>query len=215
MQEIKAFNEKRAEIYWWLSGIFSSELSTRELAQYETPAIHEFLAGLGENPQLSQPVNALNKVLKTLLSKENPQVLLAESFYNLFLKCDQFSVLPYASLYIEKAQLKGKTPAQAITELMEKNGVHVQEITDEPYDHIAVELDFLGHLIIRSNELEKNVHMEAALRFQADYIRQHLLNWIPIFSEQCKAQDQLGFYAAVCALLVAFLELDLTYLSNK
>ncbi len=214
MQQIKAFNEKRAEIYWWLSSVFSSELSTKEIEQYRQPEIRTFLAGLGENQQLEAPVKLFCSHIDELLSKENAQVLLAGSYYNLFLKCDQSSVLPYASLYIDKSQIKDKTPAQSIAELMEKNGVHVQEHTDEPYDHLAVELDFLSHLIIRSNEFEQSAHMEEALHFQADYIRNHLLTWVPEFSFRCSKEDKLGFYASISVLLVAFLELDLNYLTG-
>lgn len=215
MQQIKAFNEKRAEIYWWLSSVFASELSAKELDQYHRPEIRTFLAGLGENKQLESSVKQFCSQLDQLLRTDNAQVLLAESYYNLFLKCDQSSVLPYASLYIDKSQLKDKTPAQLIAELMETNGVHVQEHTDEPYDHLAVELDFLSHLIIRSNELEKSTHMEQALTFQADYIRNHLLTWVPEFSFHCAEKDKLGFYASISVLLVAFLQLDLNYLADN
>jgi len=213
MQEIKAFNEKRAEIYWWLSSVFANELSTQELSQYGTPEIRNFLIGLGENQSLTQPAKMLCTVLDDLLKQDNAQVLLAQSYYDLFLKCDQSSALPYASLYIEKSDLKDKTPAQSIAELMEKNGVHVQEHTDEPYDHLATELDFLGHLVIRSNELELSSRMESALNNQAEYIRTHLMNWVPQFQAQIKKQDTLGFYSAMTGLLVAFLELDLNYLA--
>jgi len=214
MQKIKAFNEKRAEIYWWLSGLFTNELSTKELKQYNRPEIRTFLAGLGENQQLAEPVSQLTSILDQLLAQEDAQASLAESFHKLFHTCDQSSVLPYASLYMDKALINDKTPAQLITEMMESNGVHVQEHTSEPYDHLAVELDFLGHLIIRSNELEQPAHMEQALHFQGDYIRHHLLTWVPEFSFHCSRNDNLGFYGAISLLLVAFLQLDLNYLGG-
>ncbi len=34
------------------------------------------------------------------------------------------------------------------------HGVDVKKGLNEPADHIAIELDFLGNMIIRSNELE-------------------------------------------------------------
>ncbi|WP_165311677.1 molecular chaperone TorD [Vibrio ziniensis] len=215
MKEIKAFNEKRAEIYWWLSGLFACELSSQDLSHYSSPEIYNFLAGLSENDHLAVSTHKLCATLKQLLKHEDAQVQIANSFYNLFLKCDGNSALPYASLYIDKSKMNNKTPAQAIAELMEQNGVHVQEQTNESYDHLAIELDFLGHLIIRSNELEKEARMEQALKFQADYIRHHLLNWIPDFSFDCASKDKLGFYSSISVLLVAFLELDLNYLTGN
>ncbi|GAK85009.1 chaperone protein TorD [Vibrio ponticus] len=59
MQELKAFNEKRAEIYWWFSSLFAKELTEAELEQYQSPEIRGFLAGLGENPTLKPAVDRL------------------------------------------------------------------------------------------------------------------------------------------------------------
>ena len=214
MKEIKAFNDKRAEIYWWLSGLFTHELTTQELARYDSPEIHNFLAGLGENAHLAEPSQKFISVLDRLLKQQDAQVQIANSFAHLFSKCDENSALPYASLYFDKSKLVDISPAQAIADLMEQNGVHVQKQADESYDHLSIELDFLGHLIIRSNELEKEPHMEKALQFQADYIRNHLLSWVPEFSLHCSSVDKLGFYSSISVLLVAFLQLDLHYLTG-
>ncbi len=213
MKEIKAFNEKRAEIYWWLSSIYTSELSDKELLRYDTHEIRSFLTGLGENKHLSTPIQRLIATLDKLLKESDSQKQLADSFHKLFLTCEQNSPLPYASRYLDHTM--HPTAANLIKQLMENNGVHVQTNTDEPYDHIATELDFLAHLIIRSNELEKITHMDEALHFQADYIRNHLLSWLPEFSFHCSSQDKLGFYSAISVLLVAFLQLDLDYLTSK
>lgn len=42
MQEVKAFNEKRAEIYWWFSSLFAKELSEKELETYHSVEIRSF-----------------------------------------------------------------------------------------------------------------------------------------------------------------------------
>ncbi len=215
MKEIKAFNEKRAEIYWWLSGLFANELTEQEVARYDSPEIHNFLAGLGENAHLADASQKFISVLNRLLKQQDAQVQIANSFYHLFSKCDENSALPYASLYFDKSKCVDETPEQAIALLMEQNGVHVQKQSDESYDHLSIELDFLGHLIIRSNELEKEPHMEKALQFQAQYIRNHLLSWVPEFSFHCSRVDKLGFYSSISVLLVAFLELDLHYLTGN
>ncbi|NIY93346.1 molecular chaperone TorD [Vibrio diazotrophicus] len=215
MKEIKAFNEKRAEIYWWLSGLFANELTEQEVARYDSPEIHNFLAGLGENAHLADASQKFISVLNRLLKQQDAQVQIANSFYHLFSKCDENSALPYASLYFDKSKCVDETPEQAIALLMEQNGVHVQKQPDESYDHLSIELDFLGHLIIRSNELEKEPHMEKALQFQAQYIRNHLLSWVPEFSFHCSSVDKLGFYSSISVLLVAFLELDLHYLTGN
>ena len=46
MDELRAFNEKRAEIYWWISGLFVRELSETELDQYQSDELKTFVEGL-------------------------------------------------------------------------------------------------------------------------------------------------------------------------
>lgn len=214
MQELKAFNEKRAELYWWLSSLFSKELSTKELAQYHSPQIRAFLSGLGENTELKPAVKNIVNALNRLLERQDAQFELAADFCHLFQSAHKDAPHPYASRYIDNGQILHPSPAEAMANLMNMQGISNTSPT-EPADHIAVELDFLGHLIVRSNELEKTVHMEQAFIEQANFIETHLISWVPEFARCCRQQDTFGFYAAVAELLVALLKLDLAYLSNE
>jgi len=99
--------------------------------------------------------------------------------------------------------------------LMAEFGVQVDENLKEPADHLAVELDFLGNMIIRSNELEQEKHMEEAFVKQNDFIQQQLMSWLPQFSDKCKKFDEFGFYSSVAKLLVAFCKLDSAYLLGE
>ncbi|EKO3389561.1 molecular chaperone TorD [Vibrio fluvialis] len=215
MQEVKAFNEKRAEIYWWLSSLFSKELSDKEIEQYHSPEIRAFLTGLSENAGLKAAVTHLVGALNRLLDRDDARLELAADFCDLFLKSDKDSALPYASVYLGKTGLLNDTPAQEMADLMKQHGVAIHDSLNEPSDHLAVELDFLGHMIIRSNELEKQSHMEQAFSEQAEFIQSHLLSWVPTFATRCQSLDQFGFYAAVSELLVAFLKLDQAYLTDE
>ena len=52
MKDTKAFNEQRAEIYWWLSSLFTKELTQDELDHYHSVEIRSFLTSLGQNETL-------------------------------------------------------------------------------------------------------------------------------------------------------------------
>ncbi|GMQ46034.1 molecular chaperone TorD [Vibrio sp. 10N] len=215
MQEIKAFNEQRAEIYWWLSSLFASELTEDELNKYHSPEIRSFLTGLGENPSLSEPIKTFTDALNRLQVREDAQLELSADFCDLFLKSDKHGALPYASMYIGKSGLLNDQPAQDMTDLLTKHGVAVNQDLNEPADHLAIELDFLGNLIIRSNELENEAHMNTAMTEQADFINTYLMSWLPQFVQKCQQFDEFGFYAAAASLLHAFCQLDLTYLLDE
>ncbi|CAH8195339.1 MULTISPECIES: molecular chaperone TorD [Vibrio] len=214
MQETKAFNEKRAEIYWWLSSLFVKELTEQELEQYHTQAIRSFLTGLGDNQTLKPAIDKLVDALNRLMDREDAQLELAADFCDVFLKSNKDSALPYASIYIGQSGLLNAEPAKAMTELMASHNIAVSTSLNEPADHIAIELDFLGNLIIRSNELEQEQHLDQAFVEQYEFIQQHILSWVPQFSLRCQQIDQFGFYSALTELLVAFLQLDCKYLSN-
>lgn len=215
MQEIKAFNEKRAEIYWWLSSLLARELTQEGLEQYHSAEIRSFLSGLGENESLKPAVTKVVDALNRLLDRDDAQLELAADFCDLFLKSDKDSALPYASMYIGKSGLLDDKPAREIEALMQTRGITVDKNLNEPADHIAIELDFLGNLIILSNKLDNESELNSALEEQEHFIQQHLLSWVPQFSEKCQKLDKFGFYAAIVQLLVFFLELDCRYLNGE
>ncbi|MEZ8103831.1 molecular chaperone TorD [Vibrio sp. 03-59-1] len=215
MIETKAFNEKRAEIYWWLSSLFAKELTQQELDSYHSQEIRTFLTGLGENETLKPSIDKLVDALNRLQNREDAQLELSADYCDLFLKSDKNAALPYASMYIGKQGLLNDVPAQEMAALMSKHGIAVSESLNEPADHIAIELDFLGNLIIRSNELEQEKHLDDALIEQESFIQTHILSWIPQFSAKCDQYDEFGFYASVAQVLVAFCQLDCQYLTGE
>ncbi len=214
MQEIKAFNEQRAEIYWWLSSLLSKELTQQELDNYHTPEIRSFLSGLGENETLAPAVEKLVDALNRLQDRDDAQLELSADFCQAFLATDKSSALPYASIYLTKEKNLNGKPAEEMAALMTEHHVSVGSEFNEPADHIAIELDFMGHLVIKSNELEQQAHMEEALAKQGEFLDQHVLTWIPQFSERCNQVDDFGFYSSLCELVVRFCELDLQYLAQ-
>ncbi|MFM2589364.1 molecular chaperone TorD [Vibrio sp. TBV020] len=215
MKEIKTFNEQRAEIYWWLSSLFATELTEENIAQYQSPEIRTFLTGLGENEQLKPAITRITDALNRLMDREDAQLELAADFCDLFLKSDKDSALPYASMYIGKSGLLNDTPAKEMEALMAEHGVEVDKKLNEPADHIAIELDFLGNLIVGSNKSEDESQLEEAFKAQEAFIQQHLLSWVPQFSNKCQKFDEFGFYSAISTLTVAFLELDCRYLLGE
>ncbi|MCL9782377.1 molecular chaperone TorD [Vibrio sp. S4M6] len=214
MTELKAFNDKRAEIYWWISSIFIKELSEAELEQYQSSEIRTFIESLGDVPVLTESSDDLLTCINKLNRLEEPQIQLSSDFDDLFLSADKRAISTCASSYRNMANPANNISAQQIIQVMESHHITLDQIKNEPADHISNILDFLGNIIIRSNELEQVPHLEAALKEQETFIRSYLLSWMYDFREQVNAKDQFGFYAAFTRLLVSFLELDCEYLAS-
>ena len=215
MKETKAFNEQRAEIYWWLSSLFAKELTLEELENYHSVEIRSFLTGLGDNETLKPSINNLVDALNRLQNREDAQLELSSDFCELFLKSDKYGALPYASIYLDKSGLLNAKPAQDMEAIMASYGIAVNQDLKEPADHLAIELDFLGNIIIRSNDLESEQDLETAFATQHEFVEQQLLSWVPQFAVKCREFDEFGFYACVAELLVAFCKLDAQYLAGE
>ncbi|AMG04734.1 molecular chaperone TorD [Vibrio mimicus] len=213
IQELKILNEKRAEIYWWLSSLFIKELSEQDITHYHSAEIRTFLSGLADEESLADDVRSLIDALNRLQDRQDAQLELAADFCDLFLKSDRDSALPYASVYTDKGLLNGK-PAQQMRELLAAHEVKVDQNLNEPADHLAIQLDFLAHLVISTNQLEQNSEVNAALQVQSDFISQHLLTWLPVFVERCTQFDTFGLYAAVARLALAFVKQDQGFLNE-
>ncbi|EPZ7318536.1 molecular chaperone TorD [Vibrio mimicus] len=213
IQELKILNEKRAEIYWWLSSLFIKELSEQDITHYHSAEIRTFLSGLADEESLADDVRSLIDALNRLQDRQDAQLELAADFCDLFLKSDRDSALPYASVYTDKGLLNGK-PAQQMRELLAAHEVKVDQNLNEPADHLAIQLDFLAHLVISTNQLEQNSEVNAALQVQSDFISQHLLTWLPVFVERCTQFDTFGLYAAVARLALAFVKQDQGFLDE-
>ena len=215
MQEFIAFNEQRAEIYWWMSSLLARELTTEDFMEYHGDEMFTFLSGLGMTPELKQPVESFREAINRLKVREDAQLELAADFCGLFLSTPKSGALPYASMYVGESGLLNDKPAQDMNKLMEQYNIAQHKEFNEPADHIAVELDFMGNLIILANHQKNDEKREEVMQAQLSFVNNMLLNWLPIFSQACKSRDNFGFYTAAVDLLVAFCKLDSAFLTGE
>ncbi|MGF1761484.1 molecular chaperone TorD [Photobacterium sagamiensis] len=215
MQEFIDFNEQRAEIYWWMSSLLSRELTEDDITEYHGGEMLTFLSGLGMTQELKQPVEAFRDALNRLEIREDTQLELAADFCGLFLSTPKSGALPYASMYVGESGLLNDKPAQDMNKLMEEYSIAQRKEFNEPADHVAVELDFMGNLIILANHQENEEKAETVMQAQLDFINTMLLNWLPAFAKSCDSRDKFGFYAAAVNLLLAFCKLDAAFLAGE
>ncbi|UXI02522.1 molecular chaperone TorD [Photobacterium sp. TY1-4] len=215
MQEMIAFNEQRAEIYWWMSSLLSRELTAEDLNHYHSGEILTFLSGLAMTPELKQPAADFQNALQRLATRADAQLELAADFCGLFLSTPKTGALPYASIYVGQSGLLNDQPAQEMNQWLERYDIAQRKDFNEPADHLAVELDFMGNLIIRANQQADEQAAEPLMQAQLAFLDTMLLNWLPAFAQACQSRDPFGFYAAAVNLLLAFCRLDRTFLAGE
>lgn len=215
MQEMIAFNEQRAEIYWWMSSLLSRELTAEDLSHYHSGEILTFLSGLAMTPALKQPAADFQHALRRLETRADAQLELAADFCGLFLSTPKTGALPYASVYVGESGLLNDQPAQDMNQWLARYEIAQRKEFNEPADHLAVELDFMGNLIILANQQDSEQAAEPLMQAQQQFLDTMLLNWLPAFAQACQARDPFGFYAAAVNLLLAFCQLDRAFLAGE
>ena len=158
-------------------------------------------------------VAELNDAIARLLVRPDRQLELAADFAGLFLVDPKQGALPYESLYRGDAKLMMQAPMTEMQARLDRLGINVSDKYKEPADHLAIELDLMGNLIIRAAEAKSAAERERWLDEQEALLHTHLLGWFAKFETACRAADQFGFYGACARLLGVFLTMDANYLS--
>lgn len=215
LEEFKLINEKRAEVYWWLSSLLAQELTDEQIEQYNSLEVRGFLNALAEHEGLTKEIGQFIAQLNRLDQRTDKQLELAADFCDAFLKSEKDSALPYASVYLSRSGLLNQEPAEEMERRLADFGVQVSPSLKEPADHVAIMLDLLGNIILKSNQAEDEGVLMAERAAQIDFIESQLMTWIPRFAKRCAELDGFGFYAATCQLLERYLLVDLEYLSSQ
>ena len=201
MTDSLAINEARASLYWWFSTVLTKEVDASQLEGYFSGEIVALLDNLAQEPLFEDHVKTIKQALAKLKVMENPKLELAADFSELFLTDAKKGAPPYASVYLsDSGQLFAK-PHLEMVEILTKKGLVVDPEFNEPLDHIAIQLDYIGNLIIKDKE---NVSQE-----QAEFISEQLLTWLPLWCDAMSKVNNTGFYQGVTNLLLAYIKSDL------
>lgn len=215
MQEFIAINEQRAEFYWWMSSLFATELTQQDLDNYHGGDMDNYYSVLAMTDELKAPIAEFRDALARLKVREDAQLELAADFCGLFLSTPKSGALPYASMYIGETGLLNDKPAVEMGQWMDKYGIAQRKDFNEPFDHLAVELDFMGNLIILSNKETDEEKQEAMMQEQQRFLETMMLPWIEQFQQTVQQFDKFGFYKAAANLLVSFIKLDQAFLKGE
>lgn len=215
MDELTQLCKTRSEIYWWLSTTLATELTEEQLQQYQSTEIQSFLQGLAQSPQLTASVEKLISSLAAANLRNNARLALCADFADVFLGNNKSSAPPYESVFTSEDGHLMQEAYQQMTTLLSEHNININDKYSEPADHIAIQLDFMGNLILMTLESETEVEIRQNFAKQHNFLQTHLLNWLPDFEMKVKDCDKFGFYAAVVELLLAFAQLDSDWLETE
>jgi TorA maturation chaperone TorD len=118
---------------------------------------------------------------------------------------------PFESFYLDKDRKIGARVTINVDKFYKSAGVKFTDAQDELSDYIAIELEFMFHMCSREEEAWKDRDKEHAigyLKFQRDFLKDHLGKWIKQFTDDTVGETKLDFFKAACYLLVDFIEIE-------
>ena len=152
---------------------------------------------------------------KKLDKKELIEKYLNVDFTNLFL----LHLIPYESFYTREDQMLetgGENPIQAIFNAFEFK-VQLDKARVMAADHIGVELEFMYELCkaelkaLEANDLKM---AEQLSQLQYGFMKDHILEWMPMFLLNVKSEAGTAFYFDVADLALEFIMSDFEYLTQ-
>jgi TorA maturation chaperone TorD len=152
---------------------------------------------------------------KKLDKKDLIEKYLNVDFTNLFL----LHLIPYESFYTREDQMLetgGENPIQAIFNAFEFK-VQLDKARVMAADHIGVELEFMYELCkaelkaLEANDLKM---AEQLSQLQYGFMKDHILEWMPMFLLNVKSEAGTAFYFDVADLALEFIMSDFEYLTQ-
>ena len=118
---------------------------------------------------------------------------------------------PWESIYRDAEHLYFSQETQEVRNTYRKYNLLPKDFGHDPDDHLGLELDFLHKLCERALEKAKSAdetRLVEILNDQKAFLDEHLLKWVPHWTQDVVKSAETDFYKGMAQLLEAYLNLD-------
>ncbi len=206
MEQMKQEIENRIAIYALISRLMLVEVDETFLAQIEND---EDLLSFFPNYKSWEK-------RKTLSKKEMIEEHLNVDFTNLFL----MHLVPYESFYTRDDQMIESGGDNPVLELYNELDFRVEldKARVVSADHIGVELEFMYMLctaLQKALDVDDKEGICELLQVQRAFLKDHLLEWTPLFLINAKRESRTPLYHDGSELALEFLLSDFEYVTTQ
>ncbi len=185
------------QICHWFAGLLVREINQTQFDAYLSGAADPLFEQLQTLCDVSAERVSFSGTLLEVKGEATPQLRsLAADFAALFLLDGPTSALPYASLYIGENGTMFGAPHQDMIARLADAGLSQALEANEPADHIAFMLDYLGRL------LEADPSGQVA----GNFVNDSFAPWIDSFEARViAAKTEFQFYPVIVRVLCRYL----------
>ena len=195
--------EARANIYGFLSAVYSSEPTMQLLRKLRAG---EFVRTLGDMGL---------ELERSFLEKKEEELLeeLVLEYTRLFIGPGRH-VQPYESVWSEEGGQRGLLWSEATADVqafVKSLGLRYKRSYSSLPDHIGVELELMQKLALKELACRKEHDREGALRcleLSKQFLEEHLGRWVPSFCREVISESEGCFYGQVARLTQEYVSFD-------
>ncbi len=215
-EEFSQLAEFRSKTYGFLSLIFLQRPGEDFLKRMLDPNLRVLLSPLKSDEDFPKEIAEGLRIVEEYMDKSKKvsvEILRRElsiEYTRLFrgIKPNYGPPPPYESLYLE-GKIIGERTLQVSKEYSKAGLVVPEQYHSEPPDHIGFELDFMRHLCHeeflawKENRL---VNAISNLEQQQIFINEHLVLWVPTFTDKIVEVTSIDFYKGIAKLTKAYIQ---------
>lgn len=205
---------QRADLYGFLSRLFEKEVDEELL----DPMCRMKLPRSTGNEDVDRAYAILHDVLSNRWERtlEDLRIDYARVFFGNGVNGTDCAY-PFESVHTSGDRLMMRDARDEVLTLYRSEGFEKSEEWKDSEDHIALELGFEKVLCDKTVDALDEKDYESALRLlivQYNFLRDHLVNWVPMFVSGIEKFAETDFYRAVGYLTFGYLKEDREFLES-
>ena len=203
----------RTGVYRILQNVFGNEPNQETIQLFireEGQAVLNQLSEVSEEYQLA--LGMVFQVIEKGLEDESGFInILSNDFTRLFVGPGPTEAGPWESAYLNIDGALFQQSTLKVRQAYVAQGMIPSSYPNAADDHIGIELDFMANLAEKMANANRTVDIEvmrSTLASSELFLDEHLLIWVPLFTDRLKNARHGSFYGTVADLLSIFLKLD-------
>lgn len=209
LYEIENLLELRIFAYDILRKVFLAEPTKELVVQFQNGIIN-FFPFNEEDPQIKEGIGQVSHFFQTFDMDKNFDGLHWD-YTRMFIGPYKLPAPIWESAYLNREGLLFAEETLAVRRLYLQYNLLSLQYGKEADDHLGLELDFMYQLSTLANnhaQDENSQLLQKVLADQYEFLKEHLLKWIPAFGKKVIKHAETDFYKGMVKILNGFLTID-------
>ena len=206
------FMQNRYQVYSVIASLFRTEVTDEMLQIMQRDGFMTY-----DGFKLGDGLELMNDYLQ---SPEASTLDLARDFAKTFCGASstkKTSAYPFESIYTSEAGILMQEARDDVVRWYLRYDLSKSKQWLDCEDHLAVELEFMLHLMSRYQNAVAADDCDTALELlsaQYEFATKHLVNWVPLFEKHVELHARTEFYRGLGRFTEAYLQTDHRYLGE-